>query len=213
MVDDTPIIITSTNRFGIDIEDADSTPADPFALLGMWLPDNTDDLRPLMTLSTHGPDGYPDSRHLLLSAFDGESLHFHTDARTRKAAELEADGRVSLAIVWVVEGRQLTVAGDAVRVPATEAALAYAKRSRYLQLLAWLNTAEMAQLTRDERVAAWNRWSDEHPADPLETPATWVGYRVVPHRLTFWRGDADGPSNRVEYTRTGDGWDVARLPG
>lgn len=210
---DAPIIITSHNRFGRDIEDPDGTPADPLELLGMWLPPNADELRPLMTLTTLGADGYPDSRHLLLSMFDGEALCFHTDSRTRKAAQLSTDGRVSLALVWIMEGRQLTVQGDAVQMPPAEAALSYAKRSRYLQLLAWLNTAEMADLPREERVARWSGWDSSHPASPLETPPTWVGYRVIPRRLTFWRGDADGPSNRVEYTRTSAGWSSTRLPG
>ena len=210
---DAPIIITSHNRFGTDIADQDSTPADPFELLGMWLPSNEDELRPLMTLTTLGEGGYPDSRHLLLSVFDGEALCFHTDARTRKSAQLSADGRVSLALVWIVEGRQLTVQGDAVQMAPEEAALSYAKRSRYLQLLAWLNTSEMASLPREERVAAWMAWDAAHPSEPLDTPSTWVGYRVLPRRLTFWRGDADGPSNRVEYTRGDAGWSSERLPG
>ena len=213
MTDSAPIIITSTNRFGTDIDNQDTTPADPLELLGTWLPSNDDELRPLMTLSTMGADGYPDSRHLLLSAFDGEALYFHTHADSRKATELEADGRVGLALVWVDIGRQLTVTGNAVRVSDAEAAAAFKARSRYLKLLAWVNTPEVAALTRTERVAAWEAFSAAHPEGTLATPAHWVGYKVTPHRLTFWRGDAEGPSNRVEYVCSGQSWDVTRLPG
>lgn len=213
MADEAPIIITSHNRFGADLEDGDVTPEDPMQLLGMWLPSNEDELRPLMTLTTLGDGGYPDSRNLLLSLFDGEALCFHTDSRTRKAAQLDADGRASLALVWVELGRQLTVQGDAVRMSPEEAAMSYLKRSRYLQLLAWLNTEELAELSREERVARWAAWDAAHPEEPLDAPDTWVGYRVIPRRLTFWRGDAEGPSNRLEYTRVGDGWEAARLPG
>jgi len=213
MTESAPIIITSANRFGADIADQDTTPQDPFDLLTQWLPANEDELRPLMTLSTMGLDGYPDSRHLLLSAYDGEALYFHTIASSRKAIELDADGRVALAIVWVEIGRQLTVAGDAVRVSDAEAGAAFEARSRYLKLLAWVNTADVALLTREERVAAWAAFSAAHPEGTITTPADWVGYKVVPRRLTFWRGDAEGPSNRVEYVRSGEGWDVTRLAG
>jgi len=213
MTESAPIIITSANRFGADIADQDTTPQDPFELLTQWLPANEDELRPLMTLSTMGLDGYPDSRHLLLSAFDHEALYFHTIASSRKSAELDADGRVALAIVWVEIGRQLTIAGDAVRVSDAEAAEAFAARSRYLKLLAWVNTDEVALLTREDRVAAWAAFSAAHPEGTITTPAGWVGYRVVPRRLTYWRGDAEGPSNRVEYVRSGEGWDVTRLAG
>ncbi len=211
MADDAPIIITSANRFGADIADPDSTPADPLELLATWLPTNEDELRPLMTLSTVGLDGYPDSRHLLLSAFDGETLHFHTTSGSRKAAEIDADPRVALAIVWVEIGRQLTVSGDAVRMTPEEAAVAFEARSRYLKTLAWVNTDELATRPRPERVAAWQEFDGAHPQ--IETPEKWTGYKVVPRRLTFWRGDAEGPSNRLEYTRTADGWVAERLAG
>ncbi|WP_353807333.1 pyridoxine/pyridoxamine 5'-phosphate oxidase [Agromyces sp. SYSU T00194] len=212
--DQPPVIITSTNRFGHDQADPDETLADPMELLAAWLPGNDDELRPLMTLTTIGADGYPDSRSVLLSEFDGEAIAFHTDARTRKARELAADGRVSLVLAWVEHARQLTVAGDAVPVTAEAAASVFRARSRYLQLLAWMNSAELAHLPRAERVAAWEAFAAAHPEGTLDAPEHWVGYRVLPHRLTFWRGDLEGPSNRVEYTRGADGaWSATRLPG
>ncbi len=211
--DDTPIIITSANRFGTDVTDPDAPVADPLELLRLWLPENEDELRPLMNLSTVGLDGYPDSRHLLLSAFDGEALYFHTSSKSRKVAEIEADPRVGLAIVWVEIGRQLTVSGVAVQLTGEEAAEAYRARSRYLQLLAWVNSDALAGLPREERLAAWQDFDASHPEEPLEAPESWTGFKVVPRRLTFWRGDAEGPSTRVEYTRGEDGWSVERIAG
>ncbi|BDZ63814.1 pyridoxine/pyridoxamine 5'-phosphate oxidase [Agromyces mangrovi Wang et al. 2018] len=209
-----PVIITSTNRFGHDQEHPDEVLADPMELLAAWLPANDDELRPLMTLTTIGADGYPDSRSVLLSDHDERGITFHTDARTRKARELAADGRVSIVVAWVEHARQLTIAGDAVQVPAEEAAAVFRARSRYLQLLAWMNSSELAQLPRAERVARWEAFAAEHPDGELDPPPHWVGYRVRPHRLTFWRGDLEGPSNRVEYTRDASGgWTAARLPG
>jgi pyridoxamine 5'-phosphate oxidase len=208
-----PVAITSTQTFGEDQPDPDETLPDPLPLLGRWLPGNTDRLRPLMTLSTIDADGYPDSRNVLLSEFDGAALHFHTDAQTRKANELAANPRVSLTFVWADLGRQLTVVGDAEPTSAEEAAAAFAACSRYLQLLAWSNTAELAGLGVEARRAAWAAFAAEHPDGTLDAPPTWLGFRVTPRRITFWRGDLDGPSNRVEYTRTGDDWSAERLPG
>lgn len=208
-----PVTITSTQTFGEDQPDPDETLPDPLPLLSRWLPEATDERRPLMTLSTIGAEGYPDSRNVLLSEFDGETLTFHTDARSRKANELAANPRVSLTFVWAEYGRQLTVVGDAEPAPSEEAAAAFASCSRYLQLLAWANTDELARLDVGARRAAWAAFAEEHPDGTLEAPPTWMGFRVTPRRITFWRGDLDGPSNRVEYTRSGDGWNVERLPG
>jgi pyridoxamine 5'-phosphate oxidase len=206
-------VITSSPTFGRDRDDVDQVDDEPLGLLGLWLPHAEDELRPLMTLTTVGADGYPDARNVLLSDFDGRALFFHTDARSRKAAELAADPRVALAFVWPDAGRQVVVQGDASPVGTAEAAAAFAARSRYLQLLAWANDTEAATLPRSQRRERWAQFGAEHPDGSLAAPPTWTGYRVDPVRVTFWRGDADGPSNRVEYRRDGDGWTVTRLPG
>ena len=74
--------------------------SDPLALAATWLPAAGSGRTPTMTLATIGLDGYPSARTVLLSAFDGERLHFHTDTRSRKAAELAAVPRASVTIHW-----------------------------------------------------------------------------------------------------------------
>jgi pyridoxamine 5'-phosphate oxidase len=182
----------------------------PGELLAEWLPANDDPVRPLMTLSTLSSSGYPDARTVLLSEFDDSGLYFHTDSRSRKVADVTAHPRVALTLV--LPARQLVVQGDAARSSAEEQAWAYAHRSRYLQQLSWLNTAEFSALPGPERVAAWAEFGAEHPE--LSPPPTWVGFVVRPVRLTFWEGFADTASRRTEYRRQADGtWQAALLAG
>ena len=207
-------MITATPTFGRDIPDPDVDTPYPLALLGLWLPASTAELKPLMTLATADPDGTPDVRNVLLSEFDGEHLYFHTDARSRKVAVLDANPRVALSMVWVEIGRQVTIQGTVDRASETEARAAYSNRSRYLQLLAWRNDLATAQLTSPARRAEWAAFAAEHPEGTLEAPANWLGFRVRPTRLTFWRGDPEGPSTRTEYRWNEDGsWTVSRLAG
>ncbi|WP_158866284.1 pyridoxine/pyridoxamine 5'-phosphate oxidase [Leifsonia sp. AG29] len=206
-------MITSSTAFGQDKDDIDEVDPEPLGLLGRWLPPSASELRPLMTVSTLGLDGFPDARNVLLSAYDGTSLSFHTDSRSRKARELAADPRVALTLVWPDAGRQVVVQGYAVQADAAASEAAFAERSRYLQLLAWANDAPTAALPRQARRERWERFGADHPDGALSAPPTWVGYRVTPIRVTFWRGDTDGPSNRIEYRRRGDGWTVSHLPG
>ena len=93
-------------------DDAAAAPADPLELAAAWLPAAEDGPGPTMTLSTLGLDGYPSARTVLLSRFDGERLHFHTDSRSRKAAELAALPRAAVTLVWPEAARQLVVVGD-----------------------------------------------------------------------------------------------------
>lgn len=204
--------------FGSDVG-TDVTLEDPLDLLDRWLervnrtgPQTTDaTTTPLMALATLDGDGYPRVRHVLLSAYDRGRLHFHTDRRSAKADELAAHPRAGATIVWPEVGRQLSVSGHVSPESAAEAALAFTRRTRYLQLLAWVSDADLAQRGEPERTRAWDLFAAEHPT--LAPPATWAGYVLVPERITFWRGVPDGPSHRVACRRHDATWSIERLPG
>ena len=205
--------VTSFQAFGSDLEDLDAVPANPYEILDLWLARPEGTLPPLMTLSTLDLDGYPDSRHLLMSTYDGECMTFHVDGRSRNVAQIETDPRVSLAVVWLDHGRQLVAQGEAHVVPAEDSAAVYAARTAYLQQLAWVNDAAVAQLPLEERRAAWAAFAETHPEGTMTMPDHWAGFAVRPRRLTFWRGDPAGPSHRLDYLRVADGWTVQKLPG
>ncbi|MFI7589633.1 pyridoxamine 5'-phosphate oxidase family protein [Spongisporangium articulatum] len=190
---------------------------DLWALLVEWLPANAHENRPRMTVSTVTAEGRPDARTLLLSEFDPDGFYFHTDARSRKVAQLKANPGVALSLLLDDPGgnpvgRQLVVQGVAEPAPAAEERRAYAARSPYLQQLAWQNTPEFAQLSLDERLARWAAFGAEH-ARGFTPPPTWVGYLVRPTRLTFWQGNPDTASRRTEFRPTSDGWQLTYLPG
>ena len=180
--------------------------------LQAWLPANDDPDRPQLTLSTVTPDGRADARTVLLTEFDAAGFCFHTDARSRKAAQLAANPAVALTLLWPGFTRQLVVAGTAEPAPADELGRAYRGRSAYLQQLAWLNTADFARLPRGERTARWAAYAEAHP-DGFGPPPTWTGYLVRPSRLTFWEGDPEAASRRTEFTAGPSGWAVSYLPG
>ncbi len=113
--------------------------------------------------------------------------------------------------MWPDIPRQLSVVGTVVAETAEEQAVAYARRSRYLQLLAWVNDAELAQHDAAYRQRAWAEFDSAHAT--LEPPPTWAGYALVAERIAFWRGGPDGPSQRISAQRDGSGWSVERLPG
>lgn len=185
-----------------------------YAVLRDWLPSNLDSERPLSSLATVSRWGFPDVRTVLLSEYDPSGFYFHTDVHSRKAQELAAIPRAALSIVWPNRGRQLTVAGTVERASSVEEEAVYVRQSRYLQILAWLNTTAFAQRPAAERRAVWSEFAASHPEGSLKPPTSWAGFLLRPHRLTFWRGDTATASQRTEYqlTDTGD-WRVSVLAG
>jgi pyridoxamine 5'-phosphate oxidase len=188
-------------------------PEEALRLLAEWLPANEDPDRPRMQLATVDESGLPDVRTVLLSEWDEEGFAFHTDANSRKVAQLAAFPGVALDVLWPDLARQLVVQGRAERADEAEERRVYGRRSPYLRQLAWQNTLDLAQLPRGERVRRWAEFQEEHDPAALEPPTTWVGYRIRPSRLTFWEADPAGPSHRVEF-RLGDAaWTRHDLPG
>ncbi len=193
---------------------------DPVALALSWLPGPADPDRPQITVATVDADGGPDARTVLLTAADARGFAFHTDARSRKAAQIAAEPRVAIVVLWPLFTRQLVIRGVASPVDPAEARAAYLSRSPYLQQLAWQNTRELAVLPRAERVAAWERFPAEHPdahgTDGPEPPPTWTGFLVRPTRLTFWESDSEAASRRREFSRPSpdaEEWVEEHLPG
>ena len=189
----------------------DRPPADPWELVRDWLPDNDDPVRPTITVAT-AADGIADARTMLLSAFDEEGFLIHTDARSRKVAQLAANPTIALVILLPEDAHQLVVQGAAEAASAEETGWGFRHRSAYLQQLAWQGTDEFATLPLTDRRQAWAGFAADH-RDGFGQPPTWTGYRVRPARLTFWQGDQDTASRRLEYSRAGDGWEVTVLAG
>ena len=185
-----------------------------------WPPTSADlsDVPPvLMTLATVGPDGYPRTRNVMVSRTEEGRIFFHTDSNSEKVRHLGSDPKVSLTVLAADRSKQVTVVGDAVRSTPDEEADAFAERSRYLQLLAWLSDRDLAEKPTEERHREWAQFSAENPE--LAPPETWAGFAVVPRESLFWTADSDGPSQRMHFTRAGgaagdgDGWDLEILPG
>ncbi|MGO3753394.1 pyridoxamine 5'-phosphate oxidase family protein [Corynebacterium variabile] len=207
--------------------------ADPAALFDAWMvdfrvliaedagltwPPTSADLSEvppvLMTLATVGPDGYPRTRNVMVSRTEEGRIFFHTDSRSEKVRHIGPNSKVSLTVLAADRSKQVTVVGDAVRSTPDEEADAFADRSRYLQLLAWLNDDALAQKPVEERHAVWAQFTGAHPE--LSPPESWAGYAVVPREYLFWTGDGDGPSQRVHYLRAEGGvgdWSLEILPG
>ena len=148
-----------------------------------------DDAEPnAMTVATADPGGRVHARMVLLKTADERGFTFFTRYDSDKGAQLEANPRVALCLLWkrLTPAAQVRIEGRAEKLPAAESDAYFATRERLSQLGAW---ASLQSRTLPERAALEHRVEEferRFAGRDVPRPAEWGGYRVVPDLVEFW---------------------------
>lgn len=188
--------------------------ADPYDVFRKWMAEAAarEAADPTaMALSTCTADGAPSVRMVLLKGADSRGFVFYSNAESRKGGELAANPRAALAFYWPGIGRQVRIEGQVEAVSDAEADAYYASRPRISKLGAWASDQSRPladNATLERRVAELDR---RYSGDDIPRPPHWRGWRVVPHRIEFWRDMPYRLHERTLFTRAGDGWTACKL--
>lgn len=184
--------------------------AGPWPQLRAWIdeggatPGGTD-----MVLATAGAGGVPSARVVSLRGLDDRGLRFFTHDGSRKTAELAVQPKVALVLHFAALRRQLRVEGEVEALPRPIVEAYFATRPRAAQVSATVSRQGRpapADL-RAQAEALSSRLGD----GPVPCPPDFVGFRVVPSAIEFWRGCDDRLHDRVVWVQTGSKWRSARL--
>lgn len=189
-------------------------PDDPLPLACRWLGDAEALGRrnPLaIALATTDARGRPSVRMVLMRGFDVQAGYavFYTNYGSRKARQLDANGRAAAVLYWEELGRQLRLEGAVRRSPPEESDRYFAGRPWQSQLNAWASeqsrplpdsldlAARAALIARDFGFDA----AGAGPDRPLPRPAHWGGFRLWLDSIEFWVEGAARFHERLRYTR------------
>src|SRR5689334_382098 len=187
---------------GGDFGDSD----EPLRLFAAWLDEATasevSDPN-AMALATVDSGGLPNIRMVLLKGLDARGFVFYTNRNSQKGQELGANPQAALNFHWKSLRRQVRIRGAISQVTDEESDAYFASRPRMAQIGAWASQQSEPLESRFALEKAVALYTAKHPVGAVPRPPYWIGYRVAPLVMEFWREMPFRLHERVEFRRAG----------
>ncbi len=154
-----------------------------------------------VALATADSSGQPDVRMVLLKGVDRDGFVFYSNRESAKGRELAANPRAALCFHWKSLRRQVRVRGTIVPVSDAEADAYFATRAKDSQIGAWASRQSRPLEGRFALEREVARFATKYALTTVPRPPHWVGYRLQPLAIEFWRNRPFRLHDRLLYER------------
>lgn len=187
---------------------------EPFGLFVDWLEEakryEPNDAN-AMALATVDTTDMPDVRMVLLKDVDGRGFTFYSNRESQKGLALEAHPVAALLFHWKSLRRQVRVRGRVEPVSAEEADAYFASRARESRIGAWASDQSRPLESRADLEIAVARETGRFEGQDVPRPERWIGWRLIPVSVEFWRDRPFRLHDRMRWDRAGESWTRTRL--
>ena len=168
---------------------------------------NTSLIEPLaMTLATTDEVGSVSARVVLLRGFDERGFVFYTNLDSRKGRKFNETKTAALCLHWDELKEQVRVEGRAELVEEQEADAYWKDRPRGCQIGAWASQQSADLESRQMLEKRADEIEQRFAGQDVPRPDFWSGFRVVPHRIEFWKGMPSRLHKRTLFERLDSDW-------
>jgi pyridoxamine 5'-phosphate oxidase len=187
---------------------------DPFLLFEEWfeeakLKEQNDPNA--MNLSTISKDLKPSSRIVLLKSFDQDGFVFYTNLQSKKGISLLSNSNASLTFHWKSLLKQIRIEGRAYQVTSKEADDYFNGRPMESRISAWASNQSSELSDRQELIDKFSLYKKKFQQNSIQRPPHWMGFRVEPNLIEFWKDMPFRLHDRIEYKKIDNKWISRRL--
>jgi len=190
-------------------------PMDPLLFFDIWFREaanhNSVDEVNAMSLSTHGTDGFPNTRVVLLKDYDFNGFTFYTNFNSSKGRAIINNPKVCLSFFWPGMERQIIIKGDAQKINNDDSLAYFQSRPRGSQIGAHASPQSQVVPNRSYLEEQLTYFEKKFSDGTVPKPEHWGGFLVQAYSIEFWQGRDNRLHDRILFTKDTDGWHRFRL--